>query len=48
MFVYHILLPLRLGWLMVLSLYKEDYFQFFNVCSFDYTGASVIGKIGYQ
>ena len=27
MFVWHILLPLRFGWLLVLSLYKEDYFS---------------------
>ena len=30
MFVYHILLPLRFGWLLVLSLYKEDYLQIFK------------------
>ena len=27
MFVYHILRPLRFGWLLVLNLYKEDYLQ---------------------
>ena len=34
MFVYHMLLPLRFGWLMVLSLYKEDYLQIFKCVSF--------------
>ena len=29
MFVYHFLWPLRFGWLFALSLYNEDYLQFF-------------------
>ena len=33
-FVYHILWPLRFGWLMVFSLYKEDYLQIFKCVSF--------------
>ena len=34
--------PLRFGWLLVLSLYKEDYLQFFqNVCPFDCTAVAV-------
>ena len=45
MFVYHILLPLRFGWLLVLSLYKEDYLQILNVCPFDYTAVAVSGKV---
>ena len=32
MFVYHIFL--RFGWLLVLSLYKEDYLQIFKCVSF--------------
>ena len=45
MFVYHILWPLRFGWLLVLGLYKEDYLQILNVCPFDYTAVAVGGKI---
>ena len=33
MFVYHIFNDsLRFGWLLVLSLYKEDYVQIFKMC----------------
>ena len=28
--MYHILWPLRFGWLLVLSLYKEEYLQMFK------------------
>ena len=31
MFVYHILWPLHFGWMLVLSLYKEDYLQLFHL-----------------
>ena len=31
--------------LLVLSLYKEDYLQMFNVCPFDYTAVAVSGKV---
>ena len=41
------LLPLCFGLLLVLSLYKEDYLQFFNVCPIDYTVVTVSGKVGY-
>ena len=34
MFVYHILLPLRFEWLLVLSLFNEDYLQIFECVSF--------------
>ena len=34
MFLYHILWPLRFCWLLVLSLYKEDYLQIFKCVSF--------------
>ena len=46
-FVYvpHFLWPLRFGWLLVLSLYKEDYLQFLNVCPFDYTAVAGSGKV---
>ena len=36
---------LRFGWLLVLSLYKEDYLQILNVCPFDYTAIAVSGKV---
>ena len=38
--------PLRFGWMLVLSLYKEDYLQILNVCPFDYTDFAVSGKVG--
>ena len=41
MFVYHIFMTLRFGWLLILSFYMEDYFQFLNVCRFDYTAVVV-------
>ena len=44
-FVYHFLLPLHFGWLLVLSLYKEDYLQILNVCPFDYTAVAVSWKV---
>ena len=31
MFVYHILCSLRFSWMLVLSIYKEDYLQILNV-----------------
>ena len=34
MFVYHILWPLQFGWLLVYSLYKEDYLQVLKCVSF--------------
>ena len=34
MFVYSILWPLHFGWLLVLSLHKEDYLQMFKCVSF--------------
>ena len=34
MFVNHILWPLHFGWLLVLSLYKEDYLQILKCASF--------------
>ena len=34
MFVYHILWPLHFGWLLVLSIYKKDYFKIFKCVSF--------------
>ena len=30
---------------LVLSLYKEDYWQIFNVCPLDYTAVVVSGKV---
>ena len=45
MFVYHILWPLLFGWLLVLSLYKEDYLQIFQCVSFDYMAVVVSGKV---
>ena len=48
MSVYHIFMISLFGWLLVLSLYKEDYLRFFlNVCPFDYTTFAVSGKVGY-
>ena len=44
MFVYHILIPLRFGWLLVLSLYKEDHLQIFECVSFYYKAVAVSGK----
>ena len=38
------MLPLHFGWLLLLSLYKEDYLQIFNVCPFDYTAFAVSGQ----
>ena len=46
MFGYHIWLPLRFGWLLVLILYKEDYLYFFNVWPFDNMAVEVSGKVG--
>ena len=43
-FVYHILWPLRFGWLLVLSIYKEDYL---HISHFDYTAFAVSGKVWY-
>ena len=42
MFVYHFLWPLRFGWPLVHSIYKEDYL---NVCPFDYTSVAISGKV---
>ena len=39
------ILDLRFGWLLVLSLHKQDHLQFFNVCPFDYTVVAVSGKV---
>ena len=47
MFGYHILWPLRFGWLLVLILYKEDYLLIlFNACPFDNMAVEVSGKVG--
>ena len=46
LFVYWFLLPLRLVWLLVCCLYKEVYFQIWNVCPFDYTAVAGSGKLG--
>ena len=48
MIVYHILWPLHFGWLLILSLYKEDYLQTLNVYPCDYmnTAFAVSGKVG--
>ena len=46
LFEYHILWPLRFGWLLVHSLFEKDYLQFFNVFPFDYTAVAVSGKVG--
>ena len=40
-----LLLPLRFGWLLVLSLYKEDYFKILNVCPFLLHAIAVGGKV---
>ena len=37
--------PLRFGWLLVLGLYKDDYVQILNVCTFDYTVFEISGKV---
>ena len=47
MFVYYIFMTSHFGWLLVLSLHKEDYLQILNVCPFDYTAVAVSGKVGY-
>ena len=47
MFLYHILWPLRLGWLFVLGLYKEDYLQTFRLWRFDNSAFVVNGKVCY-
>ena len=44
MFVYHILWPLRFGWLLILCLFKEDYLQIFK-CVFLLTAVSVNKKV---
>ena len=41
-----ILLLIRLGWLLVLGLYKEGYLLIFNVCLFDYTAFVISRKVG--
>ena len=38
------LCPLRFCWLLVLSLYKEDYLQILNACPFDNTAVAVSRK----
>ena len=43
-FVYHILLPLRFGWLLVLSLCKEEYLQILNLCPSYYAVVAVRQK----
>ena len=41
-----ILRPLRFGWLLVLSFYKDDYLQIVKCVSFfDYTSVAVSGKV---
>ena len=46
MFVYHNFMTSPLWLDDVLSLYKEDYLQFFlNVCPFDYTAVAISGKV---
>ena len=47
MFLYHILMTSLLWLVLILSLYKEDYLQIFNVCPFDYTALAVSGKVWY-
>ena len=44
MFVNCILWPLRFGWVLVFSLYKEDIFK---LRPFDYTAFTVRVKFGY-
>ena len=44
MFVYHVFMTSPL-WLLVLSLYKEDYLHFLHLCPFVYTAVSVSGKV---
>ena len=47
LYVYRFLWPLRLGWLLVCCLYREDFFYKFSiVCSFDYTAVAWSGKVG--
>ena len=36
---------LRFGWLLVLSLFKEDCFKILNVCPFDDMAVTVSGKV---
>ena len=45
MLLYHILWPLLFGWLFVLSLYKEAYLHFLNVCPFDYMAVAISGEV---
>ena len=46
--LYHILLPFHFDWILILSLYKEEYLQIFIfVCPFDYTAFVVSGKVWY-
>ena len=40
-----ILWSIRLGWLLVRGLYKEDYLLILNVCPFDYTAFAVSRKV---
>ena len=42
---YCIILYLRFCLVLVLSLFKKDYLQIFNVCPFDYTAVVVSGKV---
>ena len=44
MFVYQFLWPLRFSWLLVLSLYKDDYLHILNVFHFYFTAVAVSGK----
>ena len=44
MFVYHIYMTSPLCWLLVLSLYKEDYLHMFKVF-LDYTALAVNGEV---
>ena len=39
---------LQFGWLLVLSLHKEDYLQIFKCVHFDYTAFAVSEKVGYS
>ena len=42
---YHILLPLRFGWLLVLIPIRKIIYNFLNVCPFDHTAIAVSGNV---
>ena len=45
MLMYRVLLPLRVGWMLVLGLQKEDYLYILNVCPFDYTAVARVVRL---